>query len=203
MGQGYEGNKQSTRSRVPHTFSVTASAYVPFDQVPASWYDPREKSALAGAGAVGLTLSVVAVFWGLAYVAPKLSHLFSQLQLWVPSPFDRAQIGAIASLVVGIGLFELRNRKRKLYASLEIAFGIILGGVGINRASEGELVVWLAMGSAAYIIVRGLDNLRNAGFTFAGTWNAILQGPLVTAANAAPPATDERDEPPATQPPIS
>lgn len=104
------------------------------------------------------------VFIGIIFYATiVLPQLFTILDKNIPNKITLALIGAIGSLIVGLGLYYFREQKRMYYALLEIAFGIVTGGIGILRVStQGDLSVWLALSASAYLIVRGLDNLQKA-----------------------------------------
>ena len=84
-------------------------------------------------------------------------------------------IGTIAILLSGIVLFIVRKKRRGMYGLFEIVFGLFLGGFTIARfvnfrmnvrfidfLQSGDLPTVLGLFSAAYIIVRGMDNIDEA-----------------------------------------
>lgn len=167
MGKGYEGS-EAKRKKAPHTFSIAASSYV------------EEEYQTKGLTALLYTTVFVALMVGLVYSVPRLFHLFTILDEQIPDKFMLAQIGSLGTLFGGVCLFFLRERKRMLYATLEMAFAIVMGGTAISRVKyEGDLGVWLAVAASAYLIVRGMENIQKAGFSIAGSWNRILTSRLV------------------------
>jgi hypothetical protein len=80
-------------------------------------------------------------------------------------------IGTIGILLSAIVLFIIRKKSRGWYGLFEIVFGLLLGGFTIARfvnfrttvtfinfLQSRDLPTFLGLFSAAYIIVRGMDN---------------------------------------------
>jgi fluoride ion exporter CrcB/FEX len=116
-----------------------------------------------GTLAVIYILVFAAFIFIIIFLFRTLPHLFSILDKNIQEKWVLGFIGAISTTTVGVSLYYLRSRKRMLYALLELAFAIVTGWTAIFRlASQGDLGVWLALGAASYLIVRGLDNWHQA-----------------------------------------
>ena len=118
--------------------------------------DPLEGAIATG----GCFLAVIApiVLGLLMYILPRL---FTTLNENIGNKSLLGAIVAASALVLGISLYLLRKHRRGVYALLEISFAIITAWTAIGKLStQGDLSVWLAFGGAAYLIVRGLDNLQ-------------------------------------------
>jgi hypothetical protein len=124
-------------------------------------------------GVMGIIYAItfLAFLGVLYYLANGLFHIFSYLSVIVPNEFVFAQLVALGALIGGICLFFLREHKRMLYALLELAVAIITGGTTISRLKDGDLYVWLALTASVYLVVRSLENMQKAGFTFINTCN--------------------------------
>ena len=128
-------------------------------------------------GLLGIVLAIL--FGSIAYFGYNLTtamfHVFSFLGQRVHDNWMLGQIGAVATVVVGTALYLVREMKRFWYALAELAFAALTGGfavakVGLQAASQGtqassqvDLTTWVAWGASAYLIVRGLDNLKQTG----------------------------------------
>lgn len=95
--------------------------------------------------------------------------------------------GTIAILLLGIVLFIIRRKHREWYGLFEIVFGLLLGGFTIARfvnfrttitfidfLQSRDLPTLLGLFSAAYIIVRGMDNLDQSVKAYAKSREADL-----------------------------
>jgi hypothetical protein len=72
-------------------------------------------------------------------------------------------VGTSLSLVSAYGLFQLKVRRLKWYAHLEIGFAIASTWATVDRARAGfGLPEFSALGAALYLTVRGLDNRKKA-----------------------------------------
>lgn len=67
--------------------------------------------------------------------------------------------GTIGVLATGFALFQLRCRHRATYGSLEICFATIVAWIAVGQVESQGLAAWIAVMSAAYLVVRGFDNL--------------------------------------------
>ncbi len=107
----------------------------------------------------------------------SLFHLFTFLSEKIEDQILLAQWGGLGILTGGILLYFLRERRRRLYATLEIAFGVVGGGAAIGRVKEqGNFAVWLAVAGSAYLVVRGIDNMQKSGLT-QGQWSDLMERP--------------------------
>jgi hypothetical protein len=100
------------------------------------------------------------------YFRPKLGAVFSVLTRW---PIDHSSIllfqilFVVIIVAVAISLYLLRRKRRRLYAMLEIAFGVsasIFAANGITAATDydSQFRNLVAALGGIYIIIRGLDN---------------------------------------------
>jgi hypothetical protein len=126
---------------------------------------------IAGLMGIVYTIAFFAFLGILYYLASGLFHIFTFLRAIAPNEFILAQVVALGALIGGICLFFLREHKRMLYALLEMAVAIITGGTAISRLKDGDLYVWLALLGSVYLVVRSLENMQKAGFTFINTCN--------------------------------
>ena len=140
---------------------------------PSSRYYPTAADEEPFRGLMGIVYAIgfgiaLGVLYGLAH---GLFHIFTYLNAIVPNEFVLAQLVALGALIGGVCLFFLREHKRLLYALLEMAVAIITGGTAISRLRDGDLYVWLALMASVYLVVRSLENMQKAGFTFINTCN--------------------------------
>ena len=121
-------------------------------------------------GMRGIVLA--ALFAGVAYVGYHLAttafHLFSLLGRTIHDNWILGEIGAVATVAVGTVLYLVREIKRFWYALAELVFAALTGGFAISRVgsqvgSQGDLGAWVALGASSYLVVRGLDNLKQSG----------------------------------------
>jgi hypothetical protein len=66
-------------------------------------------------------------------------------------------------IVIAVGLYLLRSKRRRIYASLEIMIGVAIAVYATNeiyRPTEGSFPAksWFAGMAGIYVIIRGLDN---------------------------------------------
>ena len=124
-------------------------------------------------GVMGIVYAIAfGIFLGVLYILVHvLFHIFTYLSAIVENEFILAQLAALGALIGGVCLFFLREHKRMLYALLEMAVAIITGGTAISRLKDGDLYVWLALMASVYLVVRSLENMQKAGFTFISTCN--------------------------------
>jgi hypothetical protein len=96
-------------------------------------------------------------------IVRTLPHLFTLLVNSVTSKSIAGFVCGVGVVGVGTALFELRRRLRGVYAILEIAFAFATIYVAVQTIEERhDLGVWLAFATAAYLVVRGLDNFQLA-----------------------------------------
>jgi hypothetical protein len=129
---------------------------------------------IEGVMGVLYTIAFFAFLVGLYYLASKMFHIFTYLNESISNRLILAQFVALGTLVCGISLYFLREHRRMLYALLEMAFAIITGGATLSKLKDGDLSVWLALAAATYLVVRSLENMHKAGFTFIDTCNNYL-----------------------------
>ncbi len=169
MGKGYESEKFTQIGvRPPGTFSVNASAGV------------ADEEQVQGIKAVALTCLFAIFLPGVYYLATWTFHLFSFLNERIQDKMLLGQLAAGSTLFVGIGLYVLRERRRMIYATLEIAFAVVTAALAVSKVkTQGDLGVWIAIAASAYLVVRGMENLQKSGITFGKTWNKFLTSPLI------------------------
>jgi len=110
-------------------------------------------------------------FWGrliyMGLVSAVIFHLLVQnlptIAAWidsrVPSEGVRRLIATTVVAVLGISLFALRTKHRRAYATIEIGFAIAAAWAASGRlGTTADAGSWTALGAAAYLFVRGLDN---------------------------------------------
>jgi hypothetical protein len=68
-------------------------------------------------------------------------------------------LGTAGVLAIGFVLFQLRCRQRAIYGSLEICFATIVCWIAVGQVESQGLAAWIGVMSAAYLVVRGYDNL--------------------------------------------
>jgi hypothetical protein len=78
----------------------------------------------------------------------------SMASIWV-----RGLVTALLAMV-GVLLYIVRTSWRALYGAAEIVIGIAACWSGLGSSSASELSASLTVASGVYIVVRGLDNLR-------------------------------------------
>jgi hypothetical protein len=105
----------------------------------------------------------------------RLNHLtkplFDRENAWVAkmtSTHPLASFRIVAPFVVGtLGLFAfwLKKKHPEGYAKAEIVFGLIATDTIANDANavNHALVIWIGLGTCAYIVAEGLHNLKEAG----------------------------------------
>jgi hypothetical protein len=117
-----------------------------------------------------LLLAVVAV---LAYMLSEYldvpRRIAPTIEFWKPyvGTFYLQLAFTVLVILIGFGLFVLRNRRRDIYAVLEIFVGIFAAVYASNELVDATTPNSLTKAVVAtvgglYIIVRGLDNLQQA-----------------------------------------
>jgi hypothetical protein len=109
------------------------------------------------------SLAAIVAFW---YFRGSLSASFSALKEWIIGYTSGLALGILCfavTIATAISLYLLRSKRRRLYAILEIAFGIsasIFAANEIANAPEysSEFRNLVAAVGGIYIIIRGLDN---------------------------------------------
>jgi len=99
---------------------------------------------------------VIVAFWSTAlFWAIRFTGL-------VPSPrhdFVAASIGVGVVLFAGIGALVLRLLARRVYGMAEVLFALVVAWHTLSGGiASGGLETLLALASAVYLVVRGLDN---------------------------------------------
>jgi hypothetical protein len=113
--------------------------------------------------AMGYIVLLIAFGFLIYYLAKTLPQLFTTLNKNIESKWVLGLIGASGASVVGLSLFYLRENKRLIYALLELGFAFATGWIAVGRVNtQDDLSVWTALGAAAYLVVRGMDNLTKA-----------------------------------------
>jgi hypothetical protein len=77
----------------------------------------------------------------------------------IPLLSENKPIEMVILLICSILLFVVRQVKRIYYAALEISFGFVVGWNGFNMLETNGIGKWPIVLGAAYILVRGFDNL--------------------------------------------
>ena len=79
---------------------------------------------------------------------------------WVKSSGNAGlAVGTASLLAIGIALYLLRARKRRLYAATELAFAAVAAFFAVRNLQQADTVpALLQMAAAVYLVVRGLDN---------------------------------------------
>jgi len=155
MGFGTDGYHK--RSAVP-----TRASHVVSDRF---WGQGRGAMTDPVGGVV--TIIVTALLLGLIFllipIIEALPHLFSKLDHYL-TRLGLAIVCGLSATIVGISLFELRTHARGIYALLELAFAFATAAASVTKlsGSEGDMNVWFGFAGAAYLVVRGLDNIKTA-----------------------------------------
>ncbi|MGV3532604.1 MAG: hypothetical protein ACO1QR_09570 [Chthoniobacteraceae bacterium] len=120
---------------------------------------PRPYPGLGWKQALGHTfLGIFFAAWGLEGI--RLAVLAARA-LPVPTTAT-AFFGAVGVLVIGLGLFRLREKQRAIYGSAELGFawGASYQALeAVLQAGEVTLPTTLAIAACVYVAVRGFDNL--------------------------------------------
>ena len=169
MGKGYESDKRRREARVPAgTSGLPASAGIP------------DKEIAESITALALTCLFAVLLLGVYNLAAWLFHLFSYLNDKIPDKVLLGQLTAMGTLFGGIALFVLRERRRAIYATLEIAFAVVTSGIAASKVrTQGDLSVWIAIAASCYLVVRGVENLQKSGITVSESWNRFLASLIV------------------------
>jgi hypothetical protein len=118
---------------------------------------------IGGVLALGAAALFVAAFTTVVLIVESLPHIFSSLQAGVQNELAAGGICGLAALLVGRILFEFRRRLRGVYAIAELGFAFATASVALSKLNrEGDLAVWFGFAAAAYLVVRGLDNIEVA-----------------------------------------
>jgi hypothetical protein len=92
-----------------------------------------------------------------------LPHLFTTLDANIQDKWLLGLLVGTGTLLAGFGLYYVRKHWRLQYALLEIAFAFTTAWVAMGRIhTQGDLGIWVALSASAYLVVRGLDNLKTA-----------------------------------------
>jgi heme A synthase len=110
----------------------------------------HEKLETFGCALVVLFFLALAVFYA---VRDRLSAM---------TPASQRVLCGIAFIVtVATILFLLKIKTPRCYAALEIAFALTYSGVALYKLKDQiELIDVTVLGSATYLVIRGLDNYR-------------------------------------------
>jgi len=150
--------------------------------------DPIGGAVVIAAGALLLGLAVL-----LVPVVAAVPHAFSVLDRYLQNRVELGLICGIAATLIGAVLFQIRQTVRGVYAFLEIAFAFATAATAVTKLSapEGDMSVWFAFAGAAYLVVRGLDNLNVAKSELHWPWSGEA---LPSAQSSAPPVSREELE---------
>lgn len=104
---------------------------------------------------------------------PYLTPIFSPLLTFLRDHVSEAafQLGFVVLVTLAsIALYLLRSRQRRLYASLEIVFGVSVAVYAANQTyvvsvGDTQLKNFFATMAGIYVIIRGLDNWFYQGKT--------------------------------------
>lgn len=132
--------------------------------VNSDWDVDEEDQHMKGILGIFYLIFFIALVAGGYYVITNLFHLPKLLNQHIDKRV-LSMIGAVGVFVAGTILYFFRQHKRLLYAVVEIAFAIVTGGIAMrNAGTQEDLSVWIALVAAAYLVVRGMDNLQQGGF---------------------------------------
>lgn len=70
--------------------------------------------------------------------------------------------GLVLVVFGSAGLFLARIFARAIYAVCEIAFGLVTAWDGLDAVYANGLAKWTVIAGAAYLLVRGFDNLHES-----------------------------------------
>jgi hypothetical protein len=123
-------------------------------------------------GAAALIVTIA----GIVYITLKaVPRAFSILDANVKNQSAAETICGCAALAIGWFLYQLRRRQRGMYAFLEIGFAFASAALAMSKLHpQGDAAVWLAFAAAAYLVVRGLDNIGVARVEKAWPWSATV-----------------------------
>jgi hypothetical protein len=116
-----------------------------------------------------VVLSAAIIFlWQYFVGVPKSPPAETPLQAFVRDHFTELGFQALFAggvVIVASALFMLREHGRRIYACLEILFGFAAGQFAANTffhaaSPEQRVQATVAAIGGIYIIIRGLDNLR-------------------------------------------
>lgn len=110
---------------------------------------------------VGFLIGRNLVFVTLAAIVLVVLYGVVRGALQVPLKLWARVLATAVMCAVGFGLFRLRMWRLTYYALLEISVGVAVTWVAVSQVWEQGIAAWLALMTSAYLIVRGLDNLRN------------------------------------------
>ena len=122
-----------------------------------------------------MVAALIAAATSLIYVVLRaVPHIFSLLSESVPSQTAQAMICGCAALAIGAFLYQLRTRNRGIYALSELSFAFVSAALAMSKLKgQGDAAVWLAFAAAAYLVVRGCDNVSVARSAKAWPWSLL------------------------------
>jgi hypothetical protein len=130
---------------------------------------------LSGMGGIILVAALVGATYALVRTVSFLAHVFSALDQAIENKTDLASLCATLAVILGAILFALRRRYRGVYAVLELGFAFGTAWFSITKLhSQGDAAVWFGFAGAAYLVVRGLDNLETARESRSWPWSLAL-----------------------------
>src|ERR1017187_10168004 len=81
--------------------------------------------------------------------------------LAMPATFQRVVCGSVFILTIAGLLFLLRMKALRSYAVMEISFGLAFSAATLYRMKDQiEVVEATVLGTAIYLLIRGLDNFK-------------------------------------------
>lgn len=108
----------------------------------------------------GVAYLVGLVLLLLIFLVPAILYFYLQDSAEVVVSFFKGPGGIFAIVIFGYSLYVLRQREGVVYGMLEVGAGVVTGIVVAHNAALGFDGLLAALLAAAYIIVRGLDNIR-------------------------------------------
>jgi hypothetical protein len=117
---------------------------------------------------IAFLLDTLSLFsWvALAALAASVSPWLSAPIAFLVSTLRAGGSGTLAVAVLGVlaacfGLYALRRRHRLLYGLVELAVGLaaVRNGLEALQGGRSDASAWLGLAGAAYLFIRGLDNV--------------------------------------------
>jgi hypothetical protein len=116
---------------------------------------------------------LVCLALSLAILAPTSLYLLDNAERLLRHPAARPVIFG-TTVSIGLLLYWLRARFRIAYAALEIGFALVTMYQATEAIEREQTVSLAACAAAAYLLVRGLDNMRQ-GIEATRTAEALLR----------------------------
>jgi hypothetical protein len=134
--------------------------YAPLTSWDTDWEE--DSWTLTRVGTIVLIVISTSVIGGVFYLARSLfgslARQWSGLWTFLSSSWVIG-FGTVALVAAGSLLYILRTRRRTLYGIFEFSFAVVVTWISVGKWLQGAEAAAIGVIQAAYLIVRGLDNI--------------------------------------------